>query len=277
MHEYYTGNAFIGATTSSYPNLRRKPDVYRLVPFPAMKATWSVRQAAHFVSEFNPQTQVQQFHYPSKDLPAISLHVPCHFVICDTAQKLMSFYGGTRPTADKFKLDFPSNFTAIDRFVMSAVWDLYEAWMCVRPDAEWKNIVGQLTTGCSYGGGHDGPGGPSSHGGNEGDGSQGLLNENDGPPHGAPGGADAGDHPFVQPTSSLAPEDSASCRDVAGGEEESSEEAPADEDEGVGGSRVFCVAGGRLEGNAGGRVGPFARTEGAISLAIGVISRRLEH
>ncbi|TFK80841.1 hypothetical protein K466DRAFT_364273 [Polyporus arcularius HHB13444] len=232
------GSATIGATTSRYPNRRRKPDEfydeaklfkYRLVPFPAMKATWSVRQPAHVVSGFSPQTQVQQFHHPFKDLPAISLHVPCHFVICDTAQKLMSFYGGSRPTADKLKLDFPSTFTPIDRFVVSVVWDLYgEAWMCVRPDAEWKSIVGQLTIGFD-GGGHDGPSGPSSHVGNEGGGGQGLLlNENDGPPQGAPGGADAVDHPFGRPlpTSSLAPEDSASCRDVAGGEE-----APADEDE----------------------------------------------
>ncbi len=305
MHEFYTGrlgSGTIGATPSSYPNRRGKPDEVCVVHLVMVTTLMNpvLRQCEIFQVSTHPipryegnlvgsaarsrRLRVQSADASAtaplpkfKDLPAISLHVPCHFVICDTGEKLMSFYGGTRPTAEQLKLDFPFTFTPTDRFVLSAVWDLCEAWMCARPDAEWKSIVGQLTTGCSYGGGHDGPGGPSSHGGNEGDGSQGLLNENDGPPHGAPGGADAGDHPFVQPTSSLAPEDSASCRDVAGGEEESSEEAPADEDEGVGGSRVFCVAGGRLEGNAGGRVGPFARTEGAISLAIGVISRRLEH
>ena len=38
--------------------------------------------------EFDSSTQVQQTWYPFRDLPDISLHLPYHFVICDTGKKL---------------------------------------------------------------------------------------------------------------------------------------------------------------------------------------------
>ncbi|KAI0699914.1 hypothetical protein C8T65DRAFT_831723 [Cerioporus squamosus] len=257
MQVFYVGRDTMPVATAgpSYPNVRRKPDEfyhnaksfkYQLVPFPAMKSTWTVRKPIRF------------------DVPVISLHVPCHFVICDTAKKLVSFSEGVRPTFSQLVRDFPSLTKTLQRFTLLAVWDIYDAWMCARPDGEWMSTAGQLTTGgpgggghdgpggpsshsgghhdpggpSSHGGGHDGPGGPSSyggghdgpgssHGGNEGGGGQDLPNENDGPPQGASG---AGDHAFVQSISSLAPEDSASCCDVAPGKEESGEEAPEDED-----------------------------------------------
>ncbi|KAI0723859.1 hypothetical protein C8T65DRAFT_734366 [Cerioporus squamosus] len=236
MHAFYTSRDIttpVATETPSYPNVRRKPDEFY------GNAIFSI---------IDSSIRGRKCNNPFNDLPIISLHVPCHFVICDTGKKLVSFYEGARPTSSELQRDFPSLIEPLQRLILLAVWDIYDACMCAQPDAEWMSTAGQLTTGgpggsghdgpggpsshsgdrddpggpSSHGGGPDGPGGPSSHGGNEGGGGQGLPNEDDGPPQGASG---AGDHAFVQSTSYLAPEDSASCSDMAPGEE-----APDDED-----------------------------------------------
>ncbi|KAI0669209.1 hypothetical protein C8Q78DRAFT_978002 [Trametes maxima] len=201
---------------------------YRLVPFPAMRQTWSIRRLAHFVSDFNPQAQAQQYWYPFNDLPAISLHVPYHFVICDTGKKLLSFYKDTQPTHEQLEKDFHVSYP--EAVLLAAVLDIYNLWMSAEPSAEWKS-TGPINIGGAPEG-QGGSGGPSSHG--EG-GGQGPPDDKSGPPQSGPGlgvgRSGSSDGPAPSPLSPpLEPGDSASCRDLAvdDGDPENGEEAQAD-------------------------------------------------
>lgn len=224
------------------PNMRRDPDEfygstkvfkYRLIPFPEMKGTWSVRRPNHFTTEFTSEIQVQQFYYPFGDLPVISLHVPYHFVVYDTGKKLASFYGGTEPTQVQLGNDFKIHPDSIEAIILLAIWQIYHAWMSVEPSSQWKSAPSQPGAGGPDS--QDDSGGPYSPGGSKGGDGQGLPDENNGSPQGGSGpkegNTDAGGYGPTQLLPSLGPEDSASCRDVGEVEEESDGQVPVDADE----------------------------------------------
>ncbi|KAI0675852.1 hypothetical protein C8Q78DRAFT_352902 [Trametes maxima] len=219
------------------PNVRCNPDElygnivdfkYRFIPFPSMRENWSIRKPTTFVSEFTPQTDVQQFHYPFTDLPVIILHVPYHFVIYDTGRKLFNFYKAMQPVPEQIMQDFSvEGSIALSLF---AVWHIYGAWMNATPSQEWKSASGPTDIGTP--GGQAGAGGHSSHDGGQSSGSHGPPNDTSGSPQGGPGpGAggigDDGHAPpsFLPP---LGPNDSASCCDLSVDKEESGEEAQVD-------------------------------------------------
>ena len=87
--------------------------------------------------EFDSSTQVQQTWYPFRDLPDISLHLPYHFVICDTGKKLQTFYKDTDPTLQQFQADF--HVPDLEAGLLKSVMDIYKLWMSSEPSAEWKS------------------------------------------------------------------------------------------------------------------------------------------
>ncbi|KAL1753048.1 hypothetical protein FB107DRAFT_264903, partial [Schizophyllum commune] len=202
--------------------------LYRLVPFPAMKQAWSIRRPADMLSEFKPSTQVQQSCYPFRDLPVISLHVPYHFVICDTGKKLQTFYKDMDPTLHQIEADFYVPHR--EAVYLKAVMTLYKLWMSSEPSAEWKsagpsNIGGDPEV-------QPDSGGTSGHGAS---GGQGRTDDAGGPPQGSSGQGAGGSgsgglapSPLLPP---LGPGDSISCRDLAVGDGESGEEMQMDDEE----------------------------------------------
>lgn len=144
-------------------------------------------------------------------MPIVSLHIPYHFVICDTGRKLNSVYGTDN---NKMLLNFPQEFNMV-----FAVKSLYDAWMRVEPawdsEGSFDIALGDPSPGGpDDGSGHVGSGGPSSHGGNAGSGGQGPPAQDGNRPQGGPGQGTLGTAPLGRRAalqSSLAPGDSASC------------------------------------------------------------------
>ncbi|EPQ55674.1 hypothetical protein GLOTRDRAFT_128888 [Gloeophyllum trabeum ATCC 11539] len=230
MYQCYVGRSYSRPVPAEYPNVRRNPREfqfydkkksfeYRVVPFRAMEASWTIRRPAIPTAAFDSTNRVIQYYYPFKNLPSVSLHVPPHFVICDTARKLRGVYGGDyrniRESVD-LKSEFPGLEPA-EEITLLAVAGIYDAWMNAVPSDEWRS--GALPDSDAARGHSSNSGGvsPSDLGGDGGAGDidPGVSGQ---PQQGVDGGRE----------SSLAPGDSASCRDVA---DESCEEGAADEEE----------------------------------------------
>ncbi|KAF8959117.1 hypothetical protein BDZ97DRAFT_1667554, partial [Flammula alnicola] len=102
MHTAYVGDEAIPATAGKSANVQRDPETfygklkeveYKLIPLPGMEGSWSVKHyTGNSLSPFQPE-HVKYSKYPFKDLPAFELHVPYHFVIVNTGQKLLQLYG----------------------------------------------------------------------------------------------------------------------------------------------------------------------------------------
>ncbi|KAI0808325.1 hypothetical protein C8Q74DRAFT_1363716 [Fomes fomentarius] len=242
MYEYYVGCTLAQPAPAQYPNVPRNPATfyegkgsfkYRLIPFPAMKSAWPVRQLGDTSSQFTKDSPVTQYYYPFAEMPPVSLHIPYHFVICDTGRKLNGIYGSNFRDITPIMQDFPH---LLDFRTLVAVRGIYDAWMKAVPDPAW--IKPHTTEGQSRVRGphihHDvGSGDPSSsnHGGNEG-GGQGASNQNS--VDQVSGQWDTGGTPVghrASAQSSLAPEDSDTCRDAQGSGSEKSCEEEAVEDE----------------------------------------------
>ncbi len=200
-----------------------------------MKSAWAVRQLGDTTSQFTKDSPVTQYYYPFAEMPPVSLHIPYHFVICDTGRKLNGIYGSNFRDSTPIVRDFPH---LLDFRTLVAVRGVYDAWMNAVPDPAW--MTRHTAEGQSGAGGphihHDlGSGGPASpnYGGNE-SGGKGASNQNSVdqvPEQWGSGGTPVGHRASAQ--SSLAPEDSATCRDalVDSGSEKSSEEATAGDEE----------------------------------------------
>ncbi|KAI0827612.1 hypothetical protein BC628DRAFT_1418252 [Trametes gibbosa] len=218
MLDHYTG--ILAAAPSQHAKMRRNPDEfykdqkvfkYRFVPFPAMRNSWAVRRLTVPTQTFTADTPVVQHYYPFSTMPIVSLHIPYHFVICDTGRKLNSVYGTDN---NKMLLNFPQEFNMV-----FAVKSLYDAWMRVEPawdsEGSFDIALGDPSPGGpDDGSGHVGSGGPSSHGGNAGSGGQGPPAQDGNRPQGGPGQGTLGTAPLGRRAalqSSLAPGDSASC------------------------------------------------------------------
>ncbi|KAF8957936.1 hypothetical protein BDZ97DRAFT_1629270, partial [Flammula alnicola] len=142
MNAAYVGDEAISTTAGKSANVQRDPETfygnlkrfeYNLIPLPGMNGSWSVkRYTGDSLSPFQPEN-VEYSKYPFKDLPAFELHVPYHFVIVNTGQKLLQLYG---TAAINFDVEFPF-LLAADRNIMRAVRNVYKAWVSVQIDKRW--------------------------------------------------------------------------------------------------------------------------------------------
>ncbi|KAI0827572.1 hypothetical protein BC628DRAFT_1418194 [Trametes gibbosa] len=149
MHDHYIG--ILAAAPSQHAKMRRNPDEfykdqkvfkYRFVPFPAMQNSWAVRRLTVSRQEngSTAEAEVVQHYYPFDTMPVVSLHIPYHFVICDTGRKLDSVYGAD---VSKMAADFPQG-----SLMLLAVKNLYDAWMRANPvPTDLTTAVGMLVPG----------------------------------------------------------------------------------------------------------------------------------
>ncbi|KAL1730671.1 hypothetical protein EV714DRAFT_210414 [Schizophyllum commune] len=161
MRQAYASPTTAGVTTN-YANARRDPKEfydgnrtfpYRLIPFPAMDGTRPISAFPEVVSRCDARTPIEHHYYPFTTVPSRSLHVPYHFVICDTGRKLFEFYEGHRPTETNLEHDFPGLFHSGERRIMIGIWDIYDAWMHAVPTTEWQDDPagdGRGRAGSSY-------------------------------------------------------------------------------------------------------------------------------
>ncbi|KAH9857320.1 hypothetical protein C2E23DRAFT_720575 [Lenzites betulinus] len=167
IYKFYVGVDITAPAPGQYPNVRRKPEEfyenqksfkYRFTPFPAMKNSWAVRRFAVPTSGLTPETPAVQHYYPFDTLPPISLHIPYHFVICDTGRKLQSVYGDDYKDNKGVLQDHPE-LDAPELLMITAVRGIYDAWMHAEPvlddDASPDAVQGlPNTVGSGDGGSH---------------------------------------------------------------------------------------------------------------------------
>ncbi|KAI0827564.1 hypothetical protein BC628DRAFT_1502097 [Trametes gibbosa] len=239
MHVHYRG--ILAAAPSQHAKVRRNPDEfykdqkvfkYRFVPFPAMQNSWAVRRLTVPRQEngSTAEAEVVQHYYPFDTMPVVSLHIPYHFVICDTGRKLDSVYGAD---VSKMAADFPQ-----ESLMLLAVKNLYDAWMRVEPawnsEGSFDIAVGEPSSDRpDDGSGHVGSGGPFSHGGNAGSGGRGPPAQDDNRPQSGLGWG-MGSVPVRRRAafqSSLAPGDSGSCFSPDEDDEEGLLEVPQEDDD----------------------------------------------
>ncbi|KAH9856883.1 hypothetical protein C2E23DRAFT_857101 [Lenzites betulinus] len=246
MREYYVGTRM--GSPEQYPNARRNPFEfypdsednkpfefkYQLVPFPAMKTSWAVRRLDFPVAEFSPATKFEQYYYPFETVPHMVLHVPYHSVIYDTGRKLSGAYTIPHLVDSMLKQDF-GRLGAITLIVLQSMKDIYEAWNASKPDWLKKAFSDtQPTSGGPNDSSSLGSGGSSGHGSDAG-GSDQNPSAQDGAHSQGGFGQGAGHAQFARRagihSSSLAPEDSASCVDNPEDFEDAYEEETQPEDE----------------------------------------------
>ncbi|KAI0760146.1 hypothetical protein C8Q74DRAFT_1177319, partial [Fomes fomentarius] len=145
MYDCYVGCTMDGPAPAQYPNVRRNPDTfyegrtsfkYRLIPFPAMKSAWAVRQLGDTTSPFTKDSPVTQYYYPFTEMPPVYLHIPYHFIICDTGRKVNGIYGSNYEDSTQIAQDLP-HLTPLRRIVLAACRGIYNAWMNAMPDSAW--------------------------------------------------------------------------------------------------------------------------------------------